>query len=540
VTSIDLPRISPDGTLLAFNATDSVGVVSIWVRRMNSLEAQRLPGTERATRPFWSPDSRYLAYFARGKLHKIDIGGGPPLALCDAPTGADGSWSPRGVILFDGTTGDSIQMVSAAGGLPTAATRIDRASGEVFNAWPQFLPDGRHFVYIAYGRPEDDERTLKVGSIDSEKVKALGRAASKVEYASGHILYVGSGTLLAHPFDVEGLRFSGDPFPVAQGVESDGLDGARFSASRTGTLVYRSGGHDAAARMTWVNRRGERTGTVGPPGDYDAPALSPDGTQLAVERGEPTRPGREVWIWDLSRDLGTRFSAGERATAGAVWSPDGTRLLYSLANSGNKLLVKAVAAGGPESLLVESPEFKVANSWSADGRWITFMMRSGPTGGGFDIYAASLADSTRPVPIVTSPSLDIHSAISPDATLVAYASFESGRPEVFVQSFPGQGGRWRISAEGGVQPTWRGDGRELFYLAPDRGFMSVTVEPGTPPRFSAPRKLFDAPVVVRPITRNLYAPTPDGQRFLMITPEGEPRVGATTVVLDWLARHERN
>jgi len=532
-TFAELPRLSPDGTLTAFNALDSTGVPSIWVRRMNSLQIWRLPGTERASRPFWSPDNRHLAFFMLGKLYKIDIAGGPPLALCDAASGADGSWGPRGSILFDGSIGDSIRMVPAIGGVPTAASRVDRANNESFHAWPQFLPDGKHFLYIAYGR-QGDQRTLKVGSIDSKDTKTLGPAASRAEYASGHLLYVRAGTLLAQPFDARALKLTGEPFAVAEGVETDQVGAARFSAASNGTLVYRSGGAGTDGHMTWLNRRGEPIGTVGPPGDFEALALSPDGTRLAVERDA------NIWIWDLAREHGTRLTFEDQQPSDPVWSPDGTRLLYTRAGDrGVDLVIKPVDTGEPASILYTSPERKAPYSWSADDRWITFAMRPQGAERGFDLYALALNDPSRPVPIVAGPSQDLHPAISPDSKWLAYTSIESGQNEIYVQPFPGQGGRRQISSGGGGrQPFWRKDGRELFYLTPARALMSVTVELGPPVRFSAPKELFRARVVIKPTARNLYLPTPDGQRFLTVAPVGEGRVGATTVVLDWLAAHK--
>ncbi|HEX7076931.1 MAG TPA: protein kinase [Candidatus Eisenbacteria bacterium] len=537
VVQIDLPRISPDGSCLAFNATDSTGVTSIWIRRMSTLQAQRLPGTENATRPFWSPDSRYLAYFSGGKLYKIDTVGGPPLALCDALTGADGSWGRRGVILFDGSTTDSIRMVSAAGGVPSGAVRIDRAHGETFASWPQFLPDGRHFLYIAYGQTQET-RTLKVASIGSKETKSLGPAASRAEYASGHLLYVRAGTLIAQPFDAGAIRFKGDPFPVAQGVEFDALGSARFSASLNGTLVYRSGSAGESSRLAWVNRRGEILATLGTPADYDSPALSPDQTQVVVARRESQTTNRSLWIWDLDRDLGTEFVAPGQPNADGTWSPDGKRLAYATTRGDRVDLVVRSIDGGTDSVLYSSNEWKVANSWTSDGRWITFMIRANATGGTFDIYAIPLGGGAggKPIPLVATPAMDVHSAVSPDGTLMAYVEAGTDRGEVYVQAFPTPGARWRISTEGGRQPSWRGDGREIFYLSRDQRLMSVTVTPGSPPRFSRPQELFKAPVILRALTRDVYAPARDGQRFLMLVPARRATVGATTVVLDWLAQ----
>ena len=536
--SVDLPRISPDGRRLAFNAADSTGTVGIWVRQMNSLDAQRLPGTEGATRPFWSPDSRFLAFFSGGKLRKIDLSGGPPITICDAPRGADGTWGPRGVILFDGTTADSVQSVSASGGVPTGATVVDRKSLEVYTAWPQFLPDGRHFLYIAYGSGPEG-RMLKVGSIDSKETKSLGPAGSRTEYASGHLLYVRGGALLAQPFDSGALKFTGDPFPVAENVETDPVGSARFSASTDGTLVFRAGGTGATDRLAWTNRRGERTGTVGAPGTYSTPALSPDGTQLAVEVYDLSRQAGDIWLWDLPRDLGSRFTFADQDVDDPVWSPDGSRVLYSVARgSFNDLHIKSVGGAGVDSLLFASDQQKLAGSWSPDGQWITYMMRS-PSVPRFDIYGLSLGDSTRPVPLAATPFNEAQAVISPDGKWLAFVSDESGQFEIYVRTFPGPGGKWRVSTAGGGEPTWRGDSRELYYLSPDSKLMMVSVEPGTPPRFSLPQRLFDTPLGPPFPIRNRYVVTRDGQRFLFVAPAGEGKVGATTVVLDWLGRLEK-
>jgi len=531
---VDLPRISPNGLTLAFNATDSTEVSSIWVRQMNSLEARRLPGTEGAGRPFWSPDSRYLGFFTASKLMKIDLGGGPPVALCDVAGGGEGTWSKRGIILFDQQSTDSVQMVPAAGGIPTgAAHRSERETG---SAWPQFLPDGRHFLYIAYGQ-DFASGTLKVGSVGSKESKTLGPAASRAEYASKRLLYVSGSTLIARPFDPGALKFTGEPVAVAQDVEADRGGGARFSASSAGTLVFHSGSSPANTRLTWLNRIGRQVGTVGNPGNYDTPVLSPDGRQVAVQL-IATWTSSEIWVWDLSRNLGSRLTFPDQNARSPVWSPDGKRVAYSMIRGASfDLFTEAAGAAGRDSLLYSSLESENPTDWSADGRWILYNRRSQANFavGDVDIYALSLTSPVRAVPVVATQYSERQATLSRDGKWIAYSSGESGEEEVYVQSFLGEGGKWRISTGGGAQPFWRGDGRELYYLAPPRSLMVVAVEPGSPPHFSLPRKMFDAPDKLRYDTRNQYVPTRDGQRFLFAAPAGAGKVGTTTVMLNWPA-----
>jgi Tol biopolymer transport system component len=534
---VDLPRISPDGRRLAFNAGDSTGTTAIWVRQMNSLQAQRLQGTDGATRPFWSPDSRFLAFFAGGKLYKIDIAGGPPLAICDAPRGADGSWGTGNVILFDGTASDTVQRVSASGGIPAGATTLDRKAGETFTAWPQFLPDGKHFLFVAYG--PGDRRTLKVGMLGDLRTQSLGPAASRAEYASGHLLYVRQGALLAQPFDPGARKLRGDPFPVAENVEYDAMGSARFSASDDGTLVYRSGGSVGTKGLTWLDRGGKPLGTVGGPGEYDNPALSPDETQLAVAVVDAGRGLGDIWVWDLARNLGSRFSFEQRDAYGPTWMPDGHGIVFTVdVEGGADLFARRLGGSGADSLLLHTNEQKISCGWSPDGRALLYYARSPSTTRRWDIYAFSPGDSARPRPLVVTNFSEYQPSISPDGKLFAYVSWESGKEEVYVQTFGAAGGKWRISTDGGREPSWRADGRELFYVSPARQMFSVKVEPGPTPRFSLPGKLFDASTMITETTnRNRYVATRDGQRFLLVTQQGVARLGATTVVLDWLSAH---
>jgi serine/threonine protein kinase len=526
---LGLPRISPNGKTIAFNATDTTGASAIWVRGLSSLETRRLPGTEGASRPFWSPDSRSIGFFVGGRLMKLDLNGGNPIKVCEVRNTGDGTWSRGGAILFDGAFEDSIRMVRVSDGMLTS---IRRGSAHAGTAWPQFLPDGRHYLYL--GLPSGMENgSLMAASIDGEEPRAIGPAASRVEYSSGHLLYVREGTLFAHAFDPAKIKFTAAPVPLAQNVMADRAGLAQFSTSSEGTLVYHSGYSAGTTSLVWLDRFGRRLGVVGAPGNYDQPALSPDGTQLAVTVGDPLRSKTRIWIWDLNRNIGRPLSDGEQDASDPVWSPDGTRVLF---DRWTRLLTHSVHAGSRDSLLYYSVgERKTVGAWSADGRWIVYSGYSVPgSDANADIFALSMGEKPFRSPVITTQHWDVHPALAPDGNWLAYASHESGEWEIYVQSFRGRSGKWRLSTGGGVQPVWRNDGKELFFLSLDGDLMSVNVDLSQP-HFSLPQRLFKAPTKTRLSTRNQYAAMGDGQKFLFVAPEAKETMGTTKVVLNWPA-----
>jgi Tol biopolymer transport system component len=368
--------------------------------------------------------------------------------------------------------------------------------------------------------------------------RALATVSSRVEFASGYLLQVRNGALLAQKFDPGSRKLIGEPFQIAQNVEASGSGSARFSASEEGTLVFRASASGGGEQLVWMNRRGERLETVGAPGQYMEPALSPDGTQLAVVVSSEGGAS-DIWIYDLERNLGSRFTFAHRSVFGPTWSPDGSRLAFwDDADSSRGIYAKQVGGGGSETLLMRTAATGETDYWSSDGRWLTYIERGGTTG--WDIHGLSFdRDSVRSVPVRVTPFNEYQSSISPDGSLLAYGSTESGGYEVFVQAFPGPGGKWRISTSGGGEPHWRGDGRELYYLSPDRKIMAVTVTPGTPPHFSLPHELFQTAASTNGLVRNRYDVSRDGQRFLVVSSGTEGKVGPTTVVLDWLGRLEK-
>jgi Tol biopolymer transport system component len=532
VSVIDFPRISPDGRYLAFNATDTTGRSRLWLRPLNALAARPLAGTEGTGRPFWSPDSRFLGFFADGKLKKVEISGGPPQKICDFPTGSDGSWSPEGVILFDGRSQDPVYRVSAAGGTPTVAVAPDAGRKETTVAWPEFLPDGRHFLYMAQGQKPEDHM-YRIGSLDSKESKPLAPAQSLITYApTGHILFVRENTLVAQRFDAKALKTIGDPVPLAEHIETISTGLARFSISRNGVLAYRTG--ESASRLLWVDRNGREISTIGDPADYSDTMLSPAGDRLAFVVADP-RVGRyDIWLRDLARGVSSRFTFDSADDVSPLWSPDGKTIVFSSNRGGQfDLFTKAAGGGGQEELLLHTEDIKLPSDWSRDGRYIAFQSRAKNTG--WDIWILPTGGDRKPTLFLQTPFNEQRPDFSPDGRWLSYQSNESGRSEIYVQPFPGAGGKWQVSTAGGVEPSWRADGKELYYGSLDGNLMAVDIQSGETFQAGVPHPLFQERV--QPITnvRSHYLPAADGQRFLFLAPLSREALVPTTIVLNWNA-----
>ena len=529
LVSIDMPRVSPDGRTIAFNATDASGKTRIWVRALNSLTAHPLEGTDGTTRPFWSPDSRFLAFFAEGKLKKVEVSGGPPQKVCDAPTGADGTWSSEGVILFDGVTGDPIKRVSASGGAPVVEVQPDPARKERQVSWPEFLPDGRHYIYLANGQRSEDD-LYRIGSLGSKESTSMASAQTLVTYTPpGYLLFVRDKTLVAQRFDLKGLKTIGEPAPVAEKIGTDSVGLARFSVSRNGVLAYRTG--DSGNRLLWLDRTGKELETAGDIGDYANPALSRAADRLAFNASDPRTGKLDIWVRDLSRGVNSRFTFGAGVNLSPLWSPDGSRIVFTAEREGaSSLLEKSATGQGEEKPLLKSTDGRViATDWSRDGKYIAYSHRGKE---GWDVFVLPIFGDRKPIPVVRTPFLDINASFSPDGRFIAYTSNESGRSEIYVQTFPDAGGKWQVSTAGGLDASWRADGKEVFFRAPDQNQMAVDVQTTGTFQAGIPRPLFLARVPAGAF-RNRYSARADGQRFLFVAPLGRDAMTPTTVVLNW-------
>jgi len=537
ILSVGSPKVSPDGKYLAFNATDSAGVSRLWLRPFGSLTTSPIPGTENAARPFWSPDSRYLAFMADGKLKKIAVTGGPIQTVGETGSRGDGSWSRSGIILFDNSSSDSIMRISAAGGVSTPVTRIDRSRGETGNAWPQALPDGRHFLFLALAsRPEST--ALKLGDLRSGKTRVLMTGnLSRIEYvAPGYALFVRDRALLAQRFDTGKLELQGEPFPVVDDVAvgGGGASNAEFSASENGVLVFRGSAGEGLSRLTWVDRAGKDLQTLGEPGAYSALAVSPDGKRIAMEVGAGNS---DLWTLETGRNVMTRFTFSPAGDYWPVFSPDGARIAYTSDQGGFGVWVKPATGARPESLLSRASVNIGPCDWSTDGRTIACMVQVGSQ---WHLWTQPAAGGPAQ-PFITGPFRFMEPRISPDGRWIAYSSNESGRREVYIQPYPGLGGKWQVSGQGGRDPVWRRDGKEIFYVSPAGALIAVGVvaPAGGALDLGAPRVLFTGVTVdENPIGHN-YVASADGQRFLLKRKVRDRELPASTVFMNWTSAFAR-
>jgi serine/threonine protein kinase len=533
--------ISPDGTKLVLKPTEDFKG-GLWVRPLGSLEAQPLPGTLNAFSPFWSPDSRFIGFLADGKLRKVEASGGPPQTLCEAPGvfARGGSWNREGVILFGAGGGEArtIHRVAALGGEPTPVTKLDPSRQETTHTYPYFLPDGRHFLYLALST-QPEHSGIYLASLDSKDTKRLVSTNKKAEYAaSGHLLFLREGTLLAQPFDAERLELRGEPTPVAERVASYVTLGyGGYSVSQSGVLVYLSGPDQEGDQLVWFDRTGKPLSQLGATGTN--PWLSPDEKWVAATRSEPQRVQDSLWLIDLARGTSSRFTFSPWNDHSPVWSPDGSRIVFASDRTGPANLYQKTASGtGNEELLLQSSTNDLATDWSSDGRFLLYRKLDPKTQ--WDLWVLPMRGEAKPFALTQTPFNESQGQFSPDGQWIAYSSDKSGQWEVYVRSFPDPGFELPISTGGGGDPRWRRDGKELFYLAEDKKLMSVQIQTAAHRlEASVPRPLFETRVRGVNDQRNYYAVTADGQRFLFATPSPESAVTPITVVLNWTAELRR-
>jgi Tol biopolymer transport system component len=514
-------EVSPDGTKLVFAVRRGEGPNQLWVRALNEAAARPLAGTDGAQRPFWSPDGRFIGFFADRALKKIGVDGGPAFTLArPAMEARGGTWNRDGVILYTPDARGPIYRVKADGGNVEPATVYAR--GDATHRYPHFLPDGKHFLYLvrhsgagAGVRPE-----IRVGLLDSKDSKEILSVGSNVTYASGHLLYVREGTLVAQAFDPDRLAVRGDPIPLVPDILMDErFSRGVFSASQNGVLAFQTGTVARNSVLRWLDRAGRTVGTVGEPALFfngGAPSISPDGTRAMAGIVDARTGVGDLWMVDLASGTRSRFTTGPGDKITAVWSPDGRRISYNVQSSGNAgydiVLRPTAGSGQVETLLSDPVDNEFPCGFSPDGQSILYQCRRA---GSDDLFVIPLTGDRKPRPLAASPTaFEQYGQFSPDGRYVAYASDESGRQEIYVVSLRGRGGPWQVSANGGTEPRWRGDGKELFFFGPDNRLMAAKVS-GDADSFAAGaiEPLFQ----LRSIGINTrYDVAKDGTRFLVI------------------------
>jgi Tol biopolymer transport system component len=543
--------VSPDGRLLAFTAATG-GNVQLWVRALDSTEAKPLAGTQGARFPFWSPDSRFIGFFADSQLKKIEATGGPVQSLCELPfPSLGGAWSRAGAILFGQST-RGLFRISATGGEATQVTSHDSPRQELAHRYPTFLPDGRHFLYsISSGQKE--VRGVYLGSLDGMVKRRLLDEVTLIQYMAaapgdggndaGWLVFGRDGALLARPFDARRLELAGEQFSLSDKVGSDFLsvNHFTFSASDNGVLVFDPNLKRHRRQYLWKDRRDQ---TINPL-DVDAGVghtwLSPDEKRFIADRIDPRTGTYDLWLYDVSRDKPQRFTFNP--SLNPVWAPDGSRIIWGSTRDYGvpNLYQKAASLAGEETLLLKSDlnQGKLPTDWSQDGRFIIYRQLDPKTKGDVWVLPVTESGKAEPFRVVRTDANETAGALSPDGRWLAYVSDVSGRFEVWVHSFPGGSGKRQVSNGGGSSPRWRRDGRELFYYASDGKLMAAPVRSGENFEAGTPISLFEFRAGTAGQEFAPYAVTADGQRFLInAVVETEPNA-PLTVVVNWAAGVKR-
>jgi Tol biopolymer transport system component len=527
---------SPDGRRLAFTTLDKQGGRALWVQPLDSLTPQQFPRTDGARHPFWSPDGRFVAFFATDKLKKLELETGNVETLCEAPIPYGGTWSWEGTILF--ASSGVLSKVPASGGVPGPVTQLDATKGEDAHVWPQFLPDGRHYLYVRVGGGKGNTGTF-VGRLGSPELKQILRVTSRDDatsaaYAAGYLFYVRKGVLMGHRFDPERLELSGEAVPLGEGVEVTKGGGplrTALAVSPAGALAYRAASLPAPVQLTWFDRSGHEAGRLAEPGPYDSVALSPDGRQVLASR--PESDGSEsIHRIDVAPGTTVRLGLGH-TSGGPVWAPDGARFVYwALGGGPPNPHINAVGAAGTGDQLIRSATPHYPSDWSTDGRYVVGDAQYPETKR--DVWAVEVSGERKVTYPVRTPFNEQNPHLSPDCRWLAYESDDSGAFEIYVQSFPAGAGRWRVSTKGGRDPRWRRDGRELLYVARDMTLTRVAIGNGTEFGAGNPDPLFRNSAL-----ENGYQASPDGRRFLVSVPAGEPSSPPIVVMLNWQAAVKR-
>ncbi|HEV8588252.1 MAG TPA: protein kinase [Pyrinomonadaceae bacterium] len=530
VTEIREPAVSPDGRMIAFQGI-SEGKPALYLRALDSINAQRIAGTDNGALAFWSPDSRSIGFFSDNKLKKVDLTGGAPQTLCNAATGVGGTWNREGTILF-AIAGHGLQRVSASGGEPAQALALDSSRLEIEHDYPVFLPDGKHFLYYSW-KGTRGASEIYVSSLQNDQRKLLLKNDSNIAYVvPGYLLFAREFTLMAQAFDASKLELSGEPFPVLENVAySSNNSLSHFSVSENGTIVFWKGS-DVGRQLAWFDRSGKQIATVGPPGTYNDIMLSPDEKHAAMQKIDGGNS--DIWIMDLVRGAPLRFTFSAASDDNPSWSPDGNLLIHTSTSEGKTTFFRknSNGSGNEERLYETTSGIDDGTDWSGDGKNLLFETIGEKTLS--DVWVLPLDGTSNAHPLLQSEFSEFHPRCSPDGRWIAYASSESGRTEIYIQSFPPAGGKWQVSTTGGAQPRWRRDGKELYFMTPERTLMAVDVKLGATFEMGTPKPLFQTSVSSFE-SPNRYDVSADGQRFLVNSSINETSRTPIVVIVNWAA-----
>jgi Tol biopolymer transport system component len=511
----------------------------LWVRSLSAVTAQPLSGTDDALYPFWSPDSRFIGFFSQSKLKKIEASGGPPQTLCEAPNGRGGTWSREGVIVFAPDNYRPLYRVPAAGGSVVAVTKLDESKLQATHRWPWFLPDGRHFLYrsgTTSSTTQKENNGIYLGSLDSDEQKLILAVDTMPAYASGYLLFVRETTLMAQSFDLKTFQLTGDPLSVTERVQVDFvLSRAVFSVSENGILVSQSGGSVLADReLLWYERDGKQSATLGAPALYAQIDISPNEDRLATGIFDLRAGSPDIWIYEMSRDVPLRFTFDPDFDASPIWSPDGKRVVWRSNRKGRYDLYQKVSSGaGNDEILFESEENKDATSWSSDGGFIAYTNTTVKGNTQNDIWILPMSGDRKPFPFLQTGANELSAQFSPDGHWIAYVSDESGTNQVYIAPFPAAVGKWQVSRNGGTEPRWRGDGKEIFFLSPENKLMVVAVSAiGSNLQVGNAEPLFEIHPANPPGYH--YDVTKSGQRFL-VDSQKEGGLQPLSLIVHWTA-----
>lgn len=529
--------VSPDGRIIAFTAREEDGQRALWLHSLDSTEARRLAGTEGARFPFWSPDGRFVAYFADGKLKKIGVSGSAPIILCNASNGRSGSWNRDGVILFSSEGITPISRVSEAGGPATEITKVDAIRGETTHRWASFLPDGEHFLYFAGTHTlgsRSDFNGVYVSSLSKPlERKLVVKARSNASYVSGHLLYVRDDVLVAQPFDLDSMEVSGSPIALTESARYSlpyfrGL----FSVSDSGVLVYQSGVTNPNSQLVWFDRKGAVLGKLGDEARFRGrPAISPNGIQAAASIEDESTGMRDIWLIDFAHDSQTRFTFGPKSENTPIWSPDGTRIAYHEQDGTNPrdshLMVRAASGTEDSRKVVSTVGGLLPTAWTRESNEI-LATKQNPDGDWDLVKVDADAPDAKLEPLLVRGERDSISIRSPDGRWMLYYSNESGRTELWASPFPGPGGKWQLTDSGVLQSgsAW-GDGEVLFSREDGGIYAQPMTISGTTLNPGKPVLLFKNPQVIS------WTLSPDRQRILAAVAADDEINVPLTIIQNW-------